>query len=202
MKGGMTLGVGEHDYPEFKNTGAHHADEANQAVDEIETRMNQLVELEKNDVGAMRGKYQQLRKLELEFLLADAVPHIVFQMAASIRPHTDVSDLIGAFKTMSHHYNHALHDFKKEHNFVGDEHYHNRHATETRRRKRGNASDGEPAAEDLIDFSSVPEKRDDDGPPDSDSASDRSAARTDPFSPRSGGPATHGPVPVRGVSDA
>jgi hypothetical protein len=143
MKGLMTLGVVEHEYPEFGSVPGHHGDEANKAVDEIEARMQRLVDLEKRDVNTKREDYKHLRSLELEYLLADAVPYIVHHMASSIRPRMEVPPgLIRSFREISDHYHETLRVFREDHGFNTDEHHHDRRDRETRRTKRARDATG------------------------------------------------------------
>jgi len=152
MKGLMALGVGEHEYPDFKTVPWYHGDETNKAVEEIETRMKRLVDLERHDVRAKHEDYEHLRNLELESLIADAVPHIVYHMASSIRPHMKVSGLIVSFRGISKHYKQTLRVFREKHGFNTDDHHHDRRVTDTRRAERAREAiggGGEAAGSDL-----------------------------------------------------
>jgi hypothetical protein len=197
MKGVMTLGVREHEYPVYESVPGHHGDEANKASDEIDKRMNDLVKLEREDVSARHDEYQQLRKMEVEYLIMDAVSHIAFHMAASIRPRMDVSELTESLAETTRHNKGLLREFKAEHGFGSDLHAHDRHDTETRRERRVRHARGEDTEESRVDSPRSDAAKDGGGEGGSDSVSERSAARTDPFSPRSGGPPTHGPAPAR-----
>jgi hypothetical protein len=126
MRGGLTLGAHDDEYPAFENKSGPHGDTVTRAVDEIHERMQKLVELEKSDVSERRDQYVRLRTLECEHLLADSVEHIVYHMASAIHPRIGVKHLIDEYKRVAETCSSRLDEYRNENDFHERKHAHHR----------------------------------------------------------------------------